>query len=154
QVIEIAITSSMVKELAPLVLYLRYFAQPNELIVIDEPEMNLHPKAQAQVLELLAMLVNAGLKVLITTHSPYIMDHLSNLTQAYQHSDKESIRDEFFLKDCKAFIDENNVSTYLIDKGTVRDALHDEELDWDTFGEISDRLSKIFLASYQDRSEP
>jgi predicted ATPase len=144
----------MIKELAPLVFHLRYFAQPNELLVIDEPEMNLHPKAQVQVLEFLAMLVNAGLNVLITTHSPYIMDHLSNLIQAYQHSDKESIREEFFLKDCSAFIDEKRVSTYLIDKGTVINALHNKELDWDTFGEISDRLSEIFFSTYEDRSEP
>ena len=51
------------KELAPLVFHLRYFAQPNELLIIDEPEMNLHPKAQVQVLEFLAMLVNAGLNL-------------------------------------------------------------------------------------------
>ena len=37
------------------------------MIVIDEPEMNLHPEAQAQLMELLTMLVNCGLNVLITT---------------------------------------------------------------------------------------
>ncbi len=42
---EIPVVSSMVKELSPLVLYLRYLAKPGELLVIDEPEMNLHPEA-------------------------------------------------------------------------------------------------------------
>ncbi len=151
--LEISLASSMVKELAPLVFYLRYFAQPNELLIIDEPEMNLHPKAQVQMLEFLAMLVDTGLNVLITTHSPYIIDHLSNLTQAYQHPDKKGIQGEFYLKNHQAFIDENKVSAYLIDKGTVKDALHDEELDWDTFGEISDRLSQIYFSSYQEGKE-
>src|SRR5579859_5613460 len=151
--LEISLASSMVKELAPLVFHLRYSAQPNELLIIDEPEMNLHPKAQVQILEFLVMLVNAGLNVLITTHSPYILDHLSNLTQAYQHPDKEHIQDEFYLKDCRAFIDGNKVSAYLIDKGILKDALYDEELDWDTFGEISDRITKIYFLSYQDSKE-
>ena len=151
--LEISLASSMVKELAPLVFHLRYFAQPNELLIIDEPEMNLHPIAQVQILELLIMLVNAGITVLITTHSPYILDHLSNLTQGHQHSDKESIKDEFYLKDCSAFIDENKVSAYLIDTGTLRDALHDEELEGDTFGDVSSRLTKIFFLSYQENKE-
>jgi len=58
----------MIKELAPLVFYLRYLAEPGELLIIDEPEMNLHPAAQTQIIEFLAMLVNAELHVLITTH--------------------------------------------------------------------------------------
>jgi len=67
------IVSSMVKELAPLVLYLHYLVAPNDWIIIDEPEMNLHPTVQIEFIEFLAMLVNAGLQVLITTQSPYIL---------------------------------------------------------------------------------
>jgi len=63
----------MVKELAPLVLYLHYLVAPNDWIIIDEPEMNLHPTVQIEFIEFLAMLVNAGLQVLITTQSPYIL---------------------------------------------------------------------------------
>jgi hypothetical protein len=143
--LEISLASSMVKELAPLVFHLRYFAQPNELLIIDEPEMNLHPKAQVQVLEFLAMLVNAGLNVLITTHSPYITDHLLNLTKAKQHQQPETITAQFFLQDQRAFIDEKNVSLYLIDQGKIIDATN-EEADWNTFGKISDRISDIYFS--------
>ena len=83
--LEISIVSSMIKELSSLVLYLRYEAEPGELLVIDEPEMNLHPAAQVKIIEFLAMLVNAGLHVLITTHSTYVVDHLVNLMDAYKH---------------------------------------------------------------------
>ena len=89
--LEMPIVSSMVKELAPLVLCLRYLVKPNELLIIDEPEMNLHPAAQVEIAEFLAMLVNAGLHVLITTHSPYIVDHLANLMQAAKHKEPDSI---------------------------------------------------------------
>jgi energy-coupling factor transporter ATP-binding protein EcfA2 len=145
--LEISLASSMVKELAPLVFHLRYFAQPNELLIIDEPEMNLHPKAQVQVLEFLAMLANAGLNVLITTHSPYITDHLLNLTKAKQHPEPEAIVSRFFLQDQQAFISDKDVSFYLIDQGKIIDAT-DETADWNTFGKVSDLITDIYLSFF------
>ena len=46
--LEMQVSSSMVKELTPFVLYLRNLAKPGQLLVIDEPEMNLHPAAQVR----------------------------------------------------------------------------------------------------------
>ncbi|MEZ4294003.1 MAG: AAA family ATPase [Polyangiaceae bacterium] len=74
--------SSSIKQLAPLLLYLRYRAAPNQTLIIDEPEMNLHPEGQAKLLEALAMLANLGVHVLLTTHSPYFMAHLNSLIAA------------------------------------------------------------------------
>lgn len=143
--LEISITSSMVKELAPLAFHLRYFAQPSELLIIDEPEMNLHPKAQVQILEFLAMLVNAGIHVLITTHSPYITDHILSLIKANEHTDKDAISAKFFLQDKRAFISKENVSCYLVDQGKIIDAM-DENSDWNTFGKVSDTISDIYFS--------
>lgn len=56
--------SSSIKQIAPLLLYLRYRAAPNQTLIIDEPEMNLHPEGQAKLLEALGMLVNLGVRVL------------------------------------------------------------------------------------------
>ena len=143
--LEMTVSSSMVKELAPLVLCLRYFAVPNELLIIDEPEMNLHPAAQVQIIEFLAMLVQAGLKVLITTHSPYIVDHLSNLMKAAKYEDKESLKERFYLERTEAFIPQEKVSVYLFEDGTVKNILHENgRIDWGTFGNVSDDISHIF----------
>ncbi|MTJ11040.1 AAA family ATPase [Anabaena sp. UHCC 0187] len=143
--LEMTVSSSMVKELAPLVLCLRYFAVPNELLIIDEPEVNLHPAAQVQIIEFLAMLVQAGLKVLITTHSPYIIDHLSNLMKAAKYEDKESLKERFYLERTDAFIPQEKVSVYLFEDGTVKDILHEDgRIDWGTFGNVSDDISHIF----------
>ena len=46
--------------------------------MIDEPELNLHPNNQILIGRLIALLVNAGIKVFITTHSDYIVREISN----------------------------------------------------------------------------
>ena len=71
--------SSSIKQLAPLLLYLRYRAKAGDFLVIDEPEMNLHPESQVKLLEALAILVNLGVRVLLTTHSPYLIPHFSQI---------------------------------------------------------------------------
>jgi len=151
--LEMQIVSSMVKELAPLVLCLRYLVEPNELLIIDEPEMNLHPAAQVEIAEFLAMLVNAGLHVLITTHSPYIVDHLANLMQAAKHEDPDSIKEMFYLERTEAFISQEKVSIYLFEKGTAKNIVSEEgTINWETFGQVSDDVSRIYanLLNIQD----
>jgi hypothetical protein len=145
--LEMPIVSSMVKELATLVLCLRYLVKPNELLIIDEPEMNLHPAAQVEIAEFLAMLVNAGLHVLITTHSPYIVDHLANLMQAAKHEDPDSIKERFYLERTEAFISQEKVSVYLFEDGTAKNIISEEgTINWETFGNVSDDVSQIYAS--------
>lgn len=143
--LEMPIVSSMVKELAPLVFYLRYSAKPNDLLVFDEPEMNLHPSVQVKMAEFLAMLVNAGLNIFITTHSTYIVDHLVNLMKAAKHKDQESVKELFYLQKSEAFIPQDLVSVYLFEDGTAKNILREDGLiDWDTFSNVSDDVSNIY----------
>ncbi len=72
-------TSSMVSELAPLVLFLKYLVRPGDLLILEEPESHLHPAAQLQMARGIARLVNAGVQVLITTHSSDFIDQINNL---------------------------------------------------------------------------
>ena len=72
-------TSSMVSELAPVVLYLRHFVQPGDLLIIEEPESHLHPAMQAEFIRQLAAVVQSGIRVMLTTHSEWVLDELANL---------------------------------------------------------------------------
>ena len=72
-------TSSMVSELAPLILILKYLVRPADLLILEEPESHLHPAAQIQMARGIARLVNAGVKVLITTHSNDFTGQINNL---------------------------------------------------------------------------
>lgn len=144
--LEMPIASSMVKELSSLALYLRYLAKPGELLVIDEPEMNLHPEAQVQVTEFLAMLANAGLNIIVTTHSPYLVDHLENLIRGASHRNKEGIEKKFFLRNKDAFIEKERVSVHQFGRGTVQNILDKQGMiEWDTFSNISDRVADIYF---------
>ncbi len=73
--------SSMVTELAPVVLYIRHVIQPGELLVVEEPEAHLHPELQAKFIRLLVAAVQSGVRVLITTHSEWILEELANLVR-------------------------------------------------------------------------
>ena len=72
-------SSSAVRSLLDLGFYLRHVAQKGHLLMVDEPELNLHPANQRRIARLFARLVNLGVKVFITTHSDYIVKELNTL---------------------------------------------------------------------------
>lgn len=77
--LEMHLSSSSVKALAPLVFYLRHVARKGHFLIIDEPELNLHPDNQRKVARLLGRLARNGIKVLISTHSDYVIREINNL---------------------------------------------------------------------------
>lgn len=79
QTLELPISSSLVKSLSSLVFYFKHIAQPNDIIMIDEPELNLHPNNQRIVARIFAKAVNKGFKVILSTHSDYIIKEFNNL---------------------------------------------------------------------------
>ncbi|HEU4405758.1 MAG TPA: ATP-binding protein [Polyangiaceae bacterium] len=148
--------SSSIKQLAPLLLYLRHRAAEGDLLVIDEPEMNLHPEGQARLLEVLAMLANLGVYVLVTTHSPYILAHLNNLTASTTKLKpaRERQAEHLYLRDRRALLRADRVSAYEAGNGTLRD-LHDPDfgIRWDTLSDVSAELQQKFFAIREQEGE-
>lgn len=72
------VASSSIKSMFLIDLYINCIAKKGGLLIIDEPELNLHPNNQRKIAVLLAKLINAGVKVLITTHSDYLVRELNN----------------------------------------------------------------------------
>ena len=77
----LARASSMVTEIAAVVLYLKHVVQSGDVLIIDEPESHLHPAMQVEFVRQLATIVKAGVRILITTHSEWILEELSNLVR-------------------------------------------------------------------------
>ena len=92
--------SSMVSEIAPVVLYLRHLVQPDDTLIIEEPEAHLHPAMQVEFTRQLAALVRAGIRVIVTTHSEWVLEELSNIVRRSklpESSQKKMPRSDFAL---------------------------------------------------------
>ena len=80
--------SSLTTQMIPLVLYLRHYATPGSTIIIEEPEAHMHPAMQVRFMTAVARIVEAGVRVLITTHSEWILSALANIVRASELSDR------------------------------------------------------------------
>ncbi len=141
-------TSSMVSELAPLILFLKYLVNPGDLLIIEEPESHLHPAAQLRMARGIARLVNAGVKVLVTTHSDIIISQINNLLALNQAS-PELVRDGDFA--AEDFLDKDQVGAYLFQYGqeSAGSEVTPLEIDSDT-GIDDEEFAAVFEAIYDE----
>ena len=93
-------TSSMVSELAPVALFLRHLVKPGDLFILEEPESHLHPASQRHMARGIARLVNAGVKVIITTHSDYFVGQLNNCIKVSRASKAKRRKEGFDAEEC------------------------------------------------------
>jgi hypothetical protein len=146
---KIPAASSLVRSLGGFDAYVRSFATPGDLIVIDEPEMNAHPDAQLTLVEVLGLLVNSGVNVILTTHSPYIVDHINNLLGAstVPLGKQDELAKQFKLQEKDAFLKLEDVAGYLFgEQGDVNLAFNPETrtIDWSTFGAVSEQVTNLY----------
>lgn len=112
---DLSYTSSMVSEIAPIVAFIKFIVGTSNnkdddeggLLFIEEPEAHLHPEVQVKLMEMFALLAGNRVKIVMTSHSNYMFNKLSNLL-------------------LEGKIDHSKVSSYLMrmtDKGSVTDML-------------------------------
>jgi hypothetical protein len=81
--------SSSAKSLALFILYLKYMAKESDFLIIDEPELSLHPDGIYHFTkELLKLTHKYNIKVLILTHSDYVI----NIIKTYLENNQEFIK--------------------------------------------------------------
>ncbi len=84
------------------------------LTIIDEPEVNLHPDWQVKYAKLIVELVKSGANIIVTTHSPYIVESL------YTYAEKMQLLPSFYLTEKDEtgakFIDVTRNLTKVIEK--------------------------------------
>ena len=141
-------TSSMVSELAPLVLFLKYLIRPGDLLIFEEPESHLHPAAQRQLARGIVRLVNAGVKVLITTHSDIFVSQINNLLALGQASPELVAEGGFVAED---FLRKDQVGAYLFrySHELGGSEIVPLEIDPDT-GIDEDEFAEVFEAIYDE----
>ena len=87
--------SASIRSLAMFYYILKHFIKRGDLIVIDEPESYLNPKKQIQLARIMAFCVNKGVKILLTTHSDFIIREFDNLILLDQLNPKPAIYSEY-----------------------------------------------------------
>ena len=112
-------TSSTVKSLFGLVFYINHVAQKNDCLMIDEPELNLHLDNQRILARILAQLVNAGLKIVVSTHSSHFVRELNNLIMLNQSFPQKDELKKVYDYTEKDKLDSNRVSAYLFDNKKI-----------------------------------
>lgn len=114
--LDIHLTGSSVKSLASLVFYFRHLANKGDFLIIDEPELTLHPDNQKKIARIIARIVNAGFKVMISTHSDYIIRELNNLIMLKSNEKKAAnLMDKYgYLQ--SELLNFQEINAYLFDK--------------------------------------
>ena len=62
-----------------------------QILILDEPEVHLHPSWQLKLAQIIVKLVKYGLKVILNSHSPYMIEALQRYAQ------KAEINNNFYL---------------------------------------------------------
>jgi len=83
------------------ILLLNGTIKENTILILDEPEVHLHPKWQLKYAELIVQLVKNGVKVLVNSHSPYMIEALQ------RYSKLAEVNSDFYLAE-DGYIDKVN----------------------------------------------
>lgn len=137
--IPLHLASSSAWEMSILYFLLGYSLNDVGLLIIDEPESHLDTANQVKFARLLVRLVNSGVKVLITTHSDYIIREVNNLIMLSSSSENDGRArrkfgyrpdDRLGLDQVKAYVAENGgLTPCKMDKYGIEVTSLDEVID-------------------------
>jgi len=93
--------------------------------LIEEPEAHLYPEAQKKIIELIALLFNStSNRVLITTHSPYVLAALNNLLLAGHIGPRNELVNS--VVNSQLWLDVNRMGAYFIENGILSSIIDPE----------------------------
>ena len=135
--------STSIHEMALLSIYLKYVVKKGDLLIIEEPEAHLHPKNQRILVKYIVRAVNNGLKVMLTTHSDYVIEQFNNFIRL--HSVNQDSLDEFDYMPSDVLSHED-ISIYTFKKDSEKQFIaekidiNETGFDEETFTPISEEL--------------
>jgi len=137
----IAMAPSGVREVLSVALALTMPDEPSN-VFIEEPEAHLHPRAQRALARVIAWGVNVGKRLVVTTHSDYIVSALNNLMLLSRLPEER--RKELGYAEGEALSPEG-VAAYLVraegDRAVVeRLQVTEDGIPEDEFGKVAEEL--------------
>ena len=110
--------------------------------IIEEPEQNLFPETQCDLMYHILSSVNHGKnhRLVMTTHSPYILYALNNCMDGYSVSDKLPDNLKSTIKSASSFINPDDVSVWQIRDGRLESIKEGDSLGQHYFNEIMNSI--------------
>lgn len=140
--IPLHLASSSARGLSDLYFFLRHVARRDHLVIIDEPEGHLDTANQVLLARLLIRMVRSGLKVLLTTHSDYLVKEINNLIMlngTFAQKPQVLKRRKYDKND---FIEPERIRAYVAEDHGLRKCEIDEYgIDMPNFDETIDSLN-------------
>lgn len=115
----------------PVVLLVKYYTEQRKkrkTIIIEEPELNLFPTAQYELMKFLVdKTMNYGNTTLLATHSPYVLGSLNNLMGAFEAAQKDKEATGKVIES-RYWLNSDDVFAYkMLPDGTCEDIMDREE---------------------------
>lgn len=114
--------------------------------IIEEPESHLFPDAQKLMTEFISLAKNGGNKVLLTTHSPYILGTINNMLYANRISKKVNKSKVVKIMNRLKWLQFEKLSAYYVESGVIRSCLDKEFESIDN--EVIDGVSDVINSDY------
>ena len=155
--IPLHLASSSARGVSDLYFYLKHVATPGQILIIDEPESHLSPTNQMLMARLLVFCVNAGLKVLITTHSDYLIKEINNLIML---NGNFKGKNDFLKKHKKEYVERDclkpeSVKAYICKDGGLEECdVDDRGIDMPIFDDAINTINRISNDLYFLKKSP
>lgn len=112
--------SSSVKALASLNYFVHYRMAPGSLLMIDEPELNLHPERQRMLMRALARMAKTlGVGIVISTHSMTMVRELNTLLSMGEACSRNPDLAKKYGYETDELLGEADVSCGIVEEGTI-----------------------------------
>ena len=141
--IPLHIASSSARGLSDLYFYLRHVASRNDILFIDEPEAHLDTANQVMLARVISRLVAAGLKVLVSTHSDYLIKEINNLVMLHHLLFRTDLGQELGYGPDEGIASER-IRAYVAEKNTLKPCSVDRYgIDAPVFDETIDKINRV-----------
>jgi len=107
------------------------YLNKNTVLVLDEPEVHLHPKWQLEMAKIIVELVKNGVKILVNSHSPYMIEALE------RYAEKAEVPSDFYLAEDGVIdkVEDNNSKT-------LAKIFHKLSAPYETFNQMDSEILK------------